>query len=69
MLWESVFAFWGDYPAGYSEERNATGTVMNTEAGTPDACMIATYGFVPGQIVSYVERNGAIGCTPGPFCA
>jgi hypothetical protein len=37
----------------------AIGTV-NTEAGTPDACMVATYGFVPGQIVSEVERNGAI---------
>jgi predicted short-subunit dehydrogenase-like oxidoreductase (DUF2520 family) len=37
----------------------AIGTV-NTEAGTPDACMVATYGFVPGQIVSAVERNGAI---------
>lgn len=33
---------------------------VNTEAGTPDACMVATYGFVPGQIVSEVERNGAI---------
>ena len=37
----------------------AIGTV-NTEAGTPDACMIATYGYVPGQTVSEVERNGAI---------
>jgi hypothetical protein len=37
----------------------AIGTV-NNEAGTPDACMVATYGFVPGQIVSEVERNGAI---------
>lgn len=37
----------------------ALGTV-NTEAGTPDACMVATYGFVPGQTVSEVERNGAI---------
>jgi hypothetical protein len=37
----------------------ALGTV-NTEAGTPDACMVATYGFVPGQTVSAVERNGAI---------
>jgi predicted short-subunit dehydrogenase-like oxidoreductase (DUF2520 family) len=37
----------------------ALGTV-NTEAGIPDACMVATYGFVPGQIVSEVERNGAI---------
>jgi hypothetical protein len=37
----------------------AIGTV-NTEAGTPDACMVATYGFVPGQTVSEVERNGAI---------
>jgi hypothetical protein len=37
----------------------AIGTV-NTEAGTPDACMVATYGFVPGQIVSEIERNGAI---------
>ncbi|MFN3347562.1 hypothetical protein [Pseudorhodoplanes sp.] len=37
----------------------ALGTV-NREAGTPDACMIATYGFVPGQTVSEVERNGAI---------
>jgi hypothetical protein len=37
----------------------AIGTV-NTEAGTQDACMIATYGFVPGQTVSEVERNGAI---------
>jgi hypothetical protein len=37
----------------------AIGTV-NTEAGTPGACMIATYGFVPGQTVSEVERNGAI---------
>jgi hypothetical protein len=37
----------------------ALGTV-NSEAGTPDACMVATYGFVPGQIVSEVERNGAI---------
>ena len=36
----------------------AIGTV-NTEAGTPDACMVATYGFIPGQIVSEVERNGA----------
>ncbi len=35
----------------------AIGTV-NTEAGTPDACMVATYGFIPGQIVSEVERNG-----------
>lgn len=33
---------------------------VNNEAGTPDACMVATYGFVPGQIVSEVERNGAI---------
>lgn len=33
---------------------------VNIEAGTPDACMIATYGFVPGQTVSEVERNGAI---------
>lgn len=37
----------------------AIGTV-NTEAGTPDACMIATYGFIPGQTVSEVERNGSI---------
>ncbi|HWV52814.1 hypothetical protein [Pseudorhodoplanes sp.] len=37
----------------------ALGTV-NTEAGTPDACMVATYGFVPGQIVSEVERNGTV---------
>ena len=37
----------------------ALGTV-NTEAGTPDACMVATYGYVPGQTVSEVERNGAI---------
>ncbi len=37
----------------------AIGTV-NSEAGTPDACMVATYGFVPGQIVSEVVRNGAI---------
>jgi hypothetical protein len=37
----------------------ALGTV-NTEAGTPDACMVATYGFVPGQTVSEVERNGTI---------
>jgi hypothetical protein len=37
----------------------AIGTV-NDEAGTPNACMIATYGFVPGQTVSEVERNGAI---------
>lgn len=33
---------------------------VNNEAGTPDACMIATYGFVPGQTVSEVERNGTI---------
>jgi hypothetical protein len=33
---------------------------VNDEAGTPNACMIATYGFVPGQTVSEVERNGAI---------
>ncbi|MGD9923228.1 MAG: hypothetical protein AB7V13_17550 [Pseudorhodoplanes sp.] len=33
---------------------------VNTEAGTPNACMVATYGFVPGQTVSEVERNGAI---------
>jgi hypothetical protein len=37
----------------------ALGTV-NTEAGTPDACMVATYGFVPGQTVSEVERNGRV---------
>lgn len=37
----------------------AIGTV-NTEAGIPNSCMVATYGFVPGQIVSAVERNGAI---------
>jgi hypothetical protein len=37
----------------------ALGTV-NTEAGTPDACMVATYGFVPGETVSEVERNGTI---------
>jgi hypothetical protein len=37
----------------------AIGTV-NAEAGTPNACMVATYGFVPGQTVSEVERNGAI---------
>lgn len=37
----------------------ALGTV-NTEAGTPDACMVATYGFVPGQTVSEVERNGTV---------
>jgi hypothetical protein len=37
----------------------ALGTV-NSEAGTPDACMVATYGFVPGQTVSEVERNGTI---------
>ncbi len=37
----------------------ALGTV-NTEAGTPNACMMATYGFVPGQTVSEVERNGSI---------
>lgn len=37
----------------------ALGTV-NNEAGTPDACMVATYGFVPGQTVSEVERNGTI---------
>jgi hypothetical protein len=37
----------------------ALGTV-NTEAGIPDACMVATYGFVPGQTVSEVERNGTI---------
>lgn len=37
----------------------ALGTV-NTEAGTPDACMVATYGFVPGQIVSEVARNGTV---------
>lgn len=37
----------------------AIGTV-NTEAGTPDACMVATYGFIPGQIVSEIERNGSI---------
>lgn len=35
-------------------------TTVNTETGTPDACMVATYGFVPGQTVSAVERNGAI---------
>lgn len=33
---------------------------VNTEAGTPNACMVATYGFVPGQTVSEVERNGTI---------
>lgn len=33
---------------------------VNAEAGTPDACVVATYGFVPGQTVSEVERNGAI---------
>ncbi|MFZ5692810.1 MAG: hypothetical protein ACOY5F_16305 [Pseudomonadota bacterium] len=37
----------------------ALGTV-NTEAGIPDACMVATYGFVPGQTVSEVERDGRI---------
>lgn len=37
----------------------ALGTV-NAEAGTPNACMVATYGFVPGHTVSGVERNGAI---------
>ena len=37
----------------------AIGTV-NTEAGTPNACMVATYGFVPGQTVSVVDRNGAV---------
>ena len=37
----------------------ALGTV-NAEAGTPDACMVATYGFVPGQTVSEVERNGRV---------
>jgi hypothetical protein len=37
----------------------ALGTV-NTEAGTPDACIVATYGFVPGQTVSEVAHNGAI---------
>lgn len=37
----------------------AIGTV-NAEVGTPNACMVATYGFVPGQTVSEVERNGAI---------
>ena len=33
---------------------------VNREAGTPNACMVATYGFVPGHTVSEVERNGAI---------
>lgn len=42
-----------------SNIEQAIGTV-NQEAGTPDACMVATYGFVPGQTVSAVERNGAI---------
>jgi hypothetical protein len=37
----------------------ALGTV-NAEAGTPDACIVATYGFVPGQTVSEVAHNGAI---------
>jgi hypothetical protein len=37
----------------------AIGTV-NTEAGTPNACMVATYGFVPGQTVSEVARNGTV---------
>lgn len=37
----------------------ALGTV-NAEAGSPDACMVATYGFVPGQTVSEVERDGRI---------
>lgn len=37
----------------------ALGTV-NAEAATPNACMVATYGFVPGQIVSEVERNGSV---------
>lgn len=33
---------------------------VNAEAGSPDACVVATYGFVPGQTVSEVARNGGI---------
>lgn len=36
----------------------AIGTV-NDEAGTLDACMVATYGFIPGQTISEVVRNGS----------
>ena len=37
----------------------ALGTV-NNEAGVANACMMATFGFVPGETVSEVERKGAI---------
>lgn len=33
---------------------------VNHEAGTAHACMIATIGFVPGQKVAVVNKNGAV---------
>jgi hypothetical protein len=34
--------------------------IVNREAGTPNACLVATTGFVRGGTVSEVLRNGMI---------
>ncbi len=34
--------------------------IVNREAGTPDACLVATLGFKRGDVVSEVLRNGAV---------
>lgn len=34
--------------------------IVNREAGTPDACLVATMGFKRGETVSEVLRNGAV---------
>lgn len=34
--------------------------VVNSEAGTPNACLVTTMGFRRGETVSEVLRNGAV---------
>lgn len=34
--------------------------IINREAGTPDACLVTTFGFKRGDTVSEVRRNGSV---------
>ena len=33
---------------------------VNDEAGQADACVVATFGFFPGQKVAEVQKNGTV---------
>jgi hypothetical protein len=35
-------------------------SIVNSEAGTPNACLVATTGFIRGGTVSEVLRNGLV---------